>query len=715
MFYAEAILSRRGPLGKVWLAAHWERKLSKTQTLQTDIGQSVDAIVNQEVVPMALRLSGQLLLGVCRIYSRKAKYLLDDCNEALLKIKMAFRPGVVDMTEDQMAVSRNAITLQGDGFDIDLLLPDANWEIDLNRPLGQGQQHIARQADITLADADNTMHFDLDDPNYDFDIGQGDGIGSQDFDLDLEIDFGESAEKAKPKNKRHERERSEEQEDDGMSVEVGRDADMSHRSRLSIDSALQKGRDGLDDFDMRSTGGFDDLGIQGDLGMDGGMDLDLGIDFGDPDDRAEREKTPEAIKDVSRATTPHSAPPATPPPVEPLTLEDPDRTPRATAPENAEENVQSAPAKKKAPALKKQIIDAVTELEDGPGAKIGRGGINAQASRDVSEIVTKHEFLPRSRTVMALMHIRADPLAHFMPTVATDKGTYFCTAPPGVAPELAKLFMFPTHNQASRRRERVAERDGESRSPKRPRLATEDPEGETGRRDQSVARSLAGSDVFGQMTGDVDSGEPFLGAQADFTMDLDQGGELNIDIDGAVEDARRRASKVRPSNAPASEFGDEVQHQDMDDRRSRFSTPAAGDFDDGVAYSDLVCPIAMFDSRSKNNSNETQTQTQEEADAEASNKDGYSRNTVKAIAVLRKEFVDGANSGSQKTLSFANLSQKASRRAASAFFFELLVLGTRDCVKLTQNGAFETIEIRAKDKLWAETNRRATATPEPSA
>ena len=37
---------------------------------------------------MALRLSGQLLLGVVRIYSRKAKYLLDDCNEAILKIKM---------------------------------------------------------------------------------------------------------------------------------------------------------------------------------------------------------------------------------------------------------------------------------------------------------------------------------------------------------------------------------------------------------------------------------------------------------------------------------------------------------------------------------------------------------------------------------------------------------------------------------------------------
>lgn len=83
-----------------------ERKLSKTQTLQTDIEESVGkyalgpclcplsdasrlgAIMGQEVEIMALRLSGQLLLGVVRIYSRKAKYLLDDCNEALLKIKM---------------------------------------------------------------------------------------------------------------------------------------------------------------------------------------------------------------------------------------------------------------------------------------------------------------------------------------------------------------------------------------------------------------------------------------------------------------------------------------------------------------------------------------------------------------------------------------------------------------------------------------------------
>lgn len=39
----------------------------------------------------------------------------------------AFRPGVVDMTEDQLAVNRNAITLQSSNLDLDVLLPDINW------------------------------------------------------------------------------------------------------------------------------------------------------------------------------------------------------------------------------------------------------------------------------------------------------------------------------------------------------------------------------------------------------------------------------------------------------------------------------------------------------------------------------------------------------------------------------------------------------------
>lgn len=88
MFYSETLLSKTGPLARVWLSANLERKLSKNHILQASVKDSVDAIVTPNQAPMALRLSGQLLLGVVRIYSRKARYLLDDCNEALMKIKM---------------------------------------------------------------------------------------------------------------------------------------------------------------------------------------------------------------------------------------------------------------------------------------------------------------------------------------------------------------------------------------------------------------------------------------------------------------------------------------------------------------------------------------------------------------------------------------------------------------------------------------------------
>ena len=44
-----------------------------------------------------------------------------------MRFLQAFRPGLVDMTEDQLAVNRNAITLQAGGLDLDVLLPDINW------------------------------------------------------------------------------------------------------------------------------------------------------------------------------------------------------------------------------------------------------------------------------------------------------------------------------------------------------------------------------------------------------------------------------------------------------------------------------------------------------------------------------------------------------------------------------------------------------------
>ena len=87
MFYSEFVLTKKGPFAKIWLAAHWDRRLTKNQITDTDIKDAVKGII-QPVVPLALRTSGHLLLGVVKIYSRKVKYVLADCNETLTRIKL---------------------------------------------------------------------------------------------------------------------------------------------------------------------------------------------------------------------------------------------------------------------------------------------------------------------------------------------------------------------------------------------------------------------------------------------------------------------------------------------------------------------------------------------------------------------------------------------------------------------------------------------------
>ena len=47
---------------------------------------SADTIINPEA-PLALRLSGQLLLGVVKVYSKKVVYLFQDFNDAMVKVK----------------------------------------------------------------------------------------------------------------------------------------------------------------------------------------------------------------------------------------------------------------------------------------------------------------------------------------------------------------------------------------------------------------------------------------------------------------------------------------------------------------------------------------------------------------------------------------------------------------------------------------------------
>ncbi|KAL0956279.1 hypothetical protein HGRIS_002437 [Hohenbuehelia grisea] len=690
MFYSEAILSRRGPLGKVWLAAHMERKLSKTQTLQTDIEESVDAIMGQEIEVMALRLSGQLLLGVVRIYSRKAKYLLDDCNEALLKIKMAFRPGVVDMTEDQLAVNKNAITLQAGELDLDLMMPDINWELDFeDRPLQHHGQHEARMADITLAITDD-FTFNADDLDGGFEIGPSDGIGSQDFgEIDLNLDWGDGF----ADTNGHATLNSE--NDDQMSVEMGRDAPGDHESIAS--HILGLNGNGNMDLDLISNRSKTREASENPFGADMNIDLDLpdfnGMDLGDIgigfDEQlaGEREKTPSQT--FSRGSSPLTDVPLTPPPEEDLSQAIASQTPVA---------------KQRKVKERKQIIDVVTELDNGVGSGRGRGNardaLGPPVPQDVSSITTEQRFLPRSTVVMRLLEIRHDPVAHFLPTKVTPGGSFYCSAPPGMTPELAQLFMRPASGLGSKRRGASPHKGHSKKARTDGSVIGEEDELEQPRRAGSRAPSMAlNSDILARATsvghdGGLDFGD-IAPPMDDFQMDVPEFGGPGIDL---PLDGRE------PSMALTD--------------RSRMSTPAVdGLLDDGEDnYADASCPIALFDQRPA-----TQSQVPEtSADPVDNEGKGYSKNTVKALSIIRKELRPVPEAESQeKTLSFQKMSDKASRRAAASFFFELLFLSTRDCIKVSQAGAFQNIEVRAKDKLWERQSHDAAglsqfATPSAS-
>ena len=61
MFYAQFVLSKKGPLARIWLAAHWDKKLTKAHVFETNIEGSVEAIIQPKVCLKKCLASGILL------------------------------------------------------------------------------------------------------------------------------------------------------------------------------------------------------------------------------------------------------------------------------------------------------------------------------------------------------------------------------------------------------------------------------------------------------------------------------------------------------------------------------------------------------------------------------------------------------------------------------------------------------------------------------
>ncbi|NWV62563.1 RD21L protein, partial [Malurus elegans] len=147
MFYVHLLINKRGPLAKIWLAAHWEKKLTKAHIFECNLEATVQKILAPKFA-IALRTSGHLLLGVVRIYHRKAKYLLADCSEALTKMKTAFRPGLLDLPEENFEAAYQSVTLPEEFHDFDTPLPDVK-AIDVAEHFTLNQ---SRAEEITLTE-----------------------------------------------------------------------------------------------------------------------------------------------------------------------------------------------------------------------------------------------------------------------------------------------------------------------------------------------------------------------------------------------------------------------------------------------------------------------------------------------------------------------------------------------------------------------------------
>ncbi|XP_068598989.1 double-strand-break repair protein rad21-like protein 1 [Brachionichthys hirsutus] len=193
-FYSQLFTSKRGPLAKIWLAAHWEKKLTKMNVLECNLRTSISDIISPQV-KIGLRTTGHLLFGVVRIYSKKVTYLLTDCSDALGKIKIAFRPDQMDLSLEMLEAAHNTITLMEDFTAFDAEQPETNgirmedcFSLNQSRP-----DEITLKEDfrsdffelMNFGDKDQSYYTGMTDISFQSLSYHGDNFGDEDQGFDL--------------------------------------------------------------------------------------------------------------------------------------------------------------------------------------------------------------------------------------------------------------------------------------------------------------------------------------------------------------------------------------------------------------------------------------------------------------------------------------------------------------------------------------------------
>ncbi|XP_069895054.1 double-strand-break repair protein rad21-like protein 1 [Dipodomys merriami] len=147
IFYSQVLMTKQGPLFKIWLAAHCQKKLTKVQILECDLETATGQIISSKV-KIALRTSGHLLLGAVRILNRKAKYLLTDCKKVFTQMQKLLEPEILDLPKEKLEADYDSITLREEFHDFeshftDFFCSDTTLQEFFSR-------HQSRPEEITL-------------------------------------------------------------------------------------------------------------------------------------------------------------------------------------------------------------------------------------------------------------------------------------------------------------------------------------------------------------------------------------------------------------------------------------------------------------------------------------------------------------------------------------------------------------------------------------
>ncbi|KAI8938836.1 hypothetical protein NX059_004699 [Plenodomus lindquistii] len=582
MFLPEDLLFKSGQLARVWLAANQHKKLTKAQVLQDKIDEDIKVIIRPEGAaggPLALRLNAQLLLGVVRIYSRKAHYLHDDCNDALWKIKMAFRPGNIDLPSQTHVANPTSLTL-----------PDMITDLDLLAPMPDPSLLLSQALDTTL-NLGNTTVPDWDSSQFLSGSVEQPRMELMPDDDDLGINIGDDLEPGFD-----------------TSIEMGRNAPLERRQSEEFGTGL---KDLLDGDDLGINIGDDDeteiarapefdLGDV-DISMGGMTETGLPADSiaGDlPVRQAQREDSPLSELGEDEVTALEQE----------VTAFEPEQ-------EQEEESIHQARAKRR------RVIgqDAETMISSHQLRE-------QQNNRD--KILKPASFLPRDPLLMALLNMQKS--GGFVSNILGDGRSQ------GWAPELRGILSLEVVSRPSQKR----------------------------KRDSGVA--------------DLGNTEDEAAAEAEKTPQLEY--EQEDPTLGGAELGIGGESIMHAGSDDIVQLPDEPAFPQMGDEEDAFS-PVPDNFDDTTAP--LVHP------------------------AEAG---PISLGTKHAVHLLRErlgpEPEEGESERQRTSVLFQEMLPEArtSRADATKMFFEVLVLATKDAIKIEQpaNELGGPLRIRAKRSLWGE-------------